>query len=340
VGLRRCLWLKARQSLGTVLPVAGLYALGSDLDVVVVDLGPARFRATGAILPEGDLDQLRAADAIFAGAPPAGPVAAPRGTLEHGIIFRIRRELDLYVNLRPFTGRGADVAVVRENTEGAYIGEGGVLRAGTPQAVATQGSITTAFGVERCARYAFALAGSRRGKVTLVHKVNVLTYAGEVWTDTVDRVRLEHPAVECDYADVDAACVQLIEDPSRFDVILTDNLFGDVISDVAGTACGALARSGSADLNPDAALTSLFEPLHAAAAQLTSVPPDQVDPRGAYAAAALLLRHRGETATARTLEEALRAPDVLRPSTAATERAVLAEYGRLQGGAADVAPTP
>jgi 3-isopropylmalate dehydrogenase len=302
-----------------------LEGLGYPIAITEFDLGPQRYRATGDLIRQDEFAQLRRMDALFAGAPPVGGAEAPRGLLERGIIFKIRFELDLFVNLRRFTADGpVDVAVVRENTEGAYIAEGGILRPGTPHAIATQGSITTAFGVERCLRYAFALARKRRRRVALVHKVSVLEYAGSIWCETFERLSEQYDDVERAYVDVDTACVHLVHDAARFDVIVTDNLFGDIVSDVAGAVTGALSRSGSADLNPERVTPSLFEPLHAAAATLRHRDVDQVDPRGAYAAVALLLEHFGEYDPASRLASAVDAvgSDESRP-TAQTEAIVL-----------------
>jgi 3-isopropylmalate dehydrogenase len=283
-----------------------LGGLGYPVAITEFDLGPQRYRATGDLLLEDEFEQFRRMDALFVGAPPVGGPDIPRGLLERGIIFKIRFGLDLFVNLRRFTAEGpVDIAVVRENTEGAYIAEGGVLRPGGPHAIATQGSITTAFGVERCLRYAFALARQRRRRVTLVHKISVLEYAGSIWYETFERLSEQYEDVERAYADVDTACVHLVQDPARFDVIVTDNLFGDIISDVAGAVTGALSRSGSADLNPERIRPSLFEPLHASAATRRHRPFDHVDPRGAYAAVVLLLEHFGEHDTASRLARAV-----------------------------------
>jgi 3-isopropylmalate dehydrogenase len=280
--------------------------VGYPVAITEFDLGPRRYLATGDVLPADEFEQLRRMDALFVGAPPVGGAQVSRGLLERGIIFKLRFGLDLFVNLRRFLAEGpVDIAVVRENTEGAYIAHGGVLRPGTPHAIATQGSITTAFGVERCLRYAFALARKRRRRVTLVHKISVLEHAGGIWHEAFQRLSEQHADIECSYVDVDTACVQLVLDPARFDVIVTDNLFGDIVSDVAGAATGALSRSGSADLNPGAVTPSLFEPLHAAAATRRQLPLDCVDPRGAYSAVALLLEHFGEHDMASRLTRAV-----------------------------------
>lgn len=306
-----------------------LEGLGYPVAITEFDLGPQRYRATGDLIPKDEFEQLRGMDALFVGAPPVGGTGVPRGLLERGIIFKIRFGLDLFVNLRRFTAQGpADIAVVRENTEGAYIAEGGILRPGTPHAIATQGSITTAFGVERCLRYAFALARARRRRVTLVHKVSVLEYAGSIWYETFERLSEQYNDVERAYVDVDTACVYLVQDPARFDVIVTDNLFGDIVSDVAGAVTGALSRSGSADLNPERITPSLFEPLHAAAATLRHRPVDYLDPRGAYAAVVLLLDHLGEYEMASQLARAVYGVGIDESRTTAQTEAIVLEMCR------------
>ena len=211
------------------------------------------------MLPDETLEELRGFDAILLGAvgPPIGDTSVPPGTLERGLLLRLRFELDLYVNLRPFTGvpgsiaEGADFVVVRENTEGTYAGEGGFLRKGTPHEVATQGSVNTRMGVERCVRFAFDLAARRPARhLTLVHKTNVLTFAGDLWQRTVTEVAAEYPDVDWDYNHVDAACIYLVEQPTRYDVIVTDNLFGDILTDLAGAVTGGIGFAASANLNP------------------------------------------------------------------------------------------
>jgi 3-isopropylmalate dehydrogenase len=287
-----------------------LRELGHDIDVTLFDLGPDRFRATGEVLPDYVLSELGQQDAVFVGAPPVTKAPdIPKGVLERGIVYGLRTGLDLFVNLRAFDGTGPageiDVAIARENTEGAYIREGGVLRPGTAQAIATQGSINTRFGVERCIRYSFDLARRRRGDVTLVHKVGVLEYSGELWRDAFEAVAAENPDVRTGYENVDTACIHLVQDPSRYDVIVTDNLFGDILSDLCGALAGAIERSGSADLNPVRTGPSLFEPMHGANAY---APPsvEQANPFGAYDAAAMMLDHFGSTSDARLLHAALR----------------------------------
>lgn len=287
-----------------------LEALGHGIEVTLFDLGPERFRSTGEVLPDDVLNELKQHDAVFVGAPPVEKAPdIPKGVLERGIVYGLRTGLDLFVNLRAFDGTGPageiDVAIARENTEGAYIREGGILRPGTPHAIATQGSINTRFGVERCVRYSFDLARRRRGDVTLVHKLSVLEYSGELWREAFEAVAVENPDVRTAYEHVDTACIHLVQDPSRYDVIVTDNLFGDILSDLCGALAGAIERAGSADLNPTRVGPSLFEPMHGANAY---APPsaEQANPFAAYDAAAMMLDHFGSEAEARLLHAALR----------------------------------
>jgi 3-isopropylmalate dehydrogenase len=214
------------------------------------------------------------------------------------------------VNLRPFTGRpgsiaqGADFVVIRENTEGTYAGEGGFLRHGTPHEVATQGSVNTRFGVERCVRFAFELANDRPGhKLTLVHKTNVLTFAGDLWQRTVTEVAPEYPDVSWDYNHVDAACIYLVEQPGRYDVIVTDNLFGDILTDLAGAVSGGIGFAASANLNPDRTGPSVFEPVHGAAHDIAGQ--GIANPLAAIHSAALMLAHLGEHDAAQRVLKAL-----------------------------------
>ena len=289
-------------------------AAGVDLDTTTFDLGAARYLRDGAILPDETLDELRGFDAILLGAvgPPVGDTAVPPGTLERGMLLRLRFELDLYVNLRPFTGvpgsiaEGADFVVVRENTEGTYAGEGGFLRKGTPHEVATQGSVNTRHGVERCVRFAFDLAGRRPAhRLTLVHKTNVLTFAGDLWQRTVTDVSREHPEIAVDYNHVDAACIYLVEQPARYDVIVTDNLFGDILTDLAGAVAGGIGFAASANLNPARTGPSLFEPVHGAAHDIAGQ--GVANPLAAIHSAALMLEHLGEMDAAARVLKALSA---------------------------------
>jgi len=280
-------------------------AAGVEIEEIDYDLGAGRYERTGEVLPDSVLDELRDADAILLGAvgPPIGSSAVPPGVIERGLLLRLRFELDLYINLRPFKGAPgsiaprADLVVVRENTEGPYAGEGGALRRGTPFEVATQGSVNTRYGVERCVRYAFDLAERRaRHHVTLVHKTNVLTYAGDLWQRAFDSVAAEHPGVATGYNHVDAACMFLVDDAARYDVVVTDNLFGDILADLAGAVTGGIGLAASANLNPARTGPSLFEPVHGSAHDIVGT--GKANPLAAIGSAAMMLEHLGETAAA------------------------------------------
>ncbi len=288
-------------------------ALGVKLDTTDFDLGAARYLRDGFVLDEPTLESLRTFDAIMLGAigPAIGDTRIPGGTLERGLLLKMRFALDLYINYRPFFGvagslaQGCDFAIVRENTEGPYAGEGGTLRYGTVNEVATQGSVNTRFGVERCVRYAFERASTREvKKVTLVHKTNVLTYAGDLWNRVVQEVSVEYPNVEVDYNHVDAACIYLVEQPERYSIIVTDNLFGDILSDLAGSVTGGIGYAASANLNPARTGASLFEPVHGAAHDIAGL--GQANPLAAISSAMLMLEHLGEFEAATKLSQVVR----------------------------------
>jgi len=266
-------------------------AAGVVLETTLYDLGGRRYRATGDVLPDEVLEELRGYDAIYLGA--IGTPDVPPGVLERGLLLKARFGLDLYVNLRPFRGGGLDCVVIRENTEGTYAGEGGFLRKGTPFEVATQGSVNTRMGVERCIRFAFELAAGRERKhVTLVHKTNVLTYAGDLWQRTFDDVASEHPEIATGYDHIDAACIHMVERPGRYDVVVTDNLFGDILTDLAGAVAGGIGLAASANLNPARTGPSLFEPVHGSAPDIVGT--GRANPLAAISSAALLLDWIGE----------------------------------------------
>jgi 3-isopropylmalate dehydrogenase len=276
-------------------------AAGVDLDLSRFDLGADHYRRTGEALSEETLSELQTFEAILLGAvgAPIGSRDVPPGILERGLLLRLRFALDLYINLRPFSGvpgaiaPDADFVVVRENTEGSYAGEGGVLRRGTGQEVATQGSVNTRFGVERCIRYAFELADRRpKHSLTLVHKTNVLTFAGDLWQRTFDEVRSEHATVETHYNHVDAATIYLVTDAARYDVIVTDNLFGDILTDLAGAVTGGIGLAASANLNPARTGPSMFEPVHGAAHDIAGT--NSANPLAVIRSAAMMLEHLGE----------------------------------------------
>jgi len=286
--------------IGTEVIAEGLKvarAAGASLDKTEYDLGGRRYLATGEVLPDGVLDELRAFDAILLGA--IGTPEVPPGVLERGLLLRMRFELDLYINLRPFVaersvGAGVpiDFAVIRENTEGTYAGEGGFLRKGTEAEVATQGSVNTRFGVERCVRYAFDLARSRdRRHLTLVHKTNVLTFSGDLWQRTFDQVALEYPDVTTAYNHIDASCIYFVESPERYDVIVTDNLFGDILTDLGGAIAGGIGRAASGNINPDRTGPSMFEPVHGSAPDIAGT--GKANPVAAIVSTAMMLDFLG-----------------------------------------------
>lgn len=281
------------------------------------DLGAERYFATGEVLPDSVLEEIRQHDAILLGAVGGRPgdPNLPAGLLERGLLLKLRFELDHYVNLRPsriYPGASSpladpgevDFVVVREGTEGPYVGNGGVLRAGTPHAIATEVSINTAFGVERVVRDAFARAQKRpRKKLTLVHKTNVLVHAGSIWSSAVARVAPEFPEVTVDYLHVDATMIFLATDPARFDVIVTDNLFGDIITDLAAAVTGGIGLAASGNVNPDRTTPSMFEPVHGSAPDIAGQ--QKADPTAAILSAALLLEHLGLDEAARAVETAV-----------------------------------
>ncbi len=294
-------------------------ATGVAIDTTEFDLGGARYLRTGEVLPDDDLAALRCHDAILGGA--VGTPEVPPGVLERGLLLKMRFALDLYINLRPFScgpnrhNGGVDFVVVRENTEGSYAGEGGFLRHGTPNEVATQGSVNTRMGVERCIRFAFELAGERdRRHVTLVHKTNVLTFAGDLWQRAFDVVAADFPSIETAYQHVDAACIHFVQEPERFDVIVTDNLFGDILTDLGGAIAGGHGRSASANLNPARTGPSFFEPVHGSAPDIAGH--GTADPRAAILSAAMMLDFLGETEAAGRIHAAVAKSDDVGGSTA------------------------
>ena len=268
-----------------------LDAAGARLDTVEFDLGGHRYLRDGEILSDATLEELRTFDAILLGA--VGTPAVPPGVIERGMLLKLRFALDLYINQRPFIGPHHEFVVIRENTEGSYAGEGGVLRRGTPHEVATQGSVNTRFGVERCVRYAFELARSRHRKhLTLVHKTNVLTFAGDLWERTFNEVAAEFPDVATAYNHVDAATIYFVQDPQRYDVIVTDNLFGDILTDLGGAVSGGVGLASSANLNPARTGPSMFEPVHGSAPDIAGT--GKANPTAAILSAALMLDFLGE----------------------------------------------
>jgi 3-isopropylmalate dehydrogenase len=286
---------------------------GFDVSITEFDLGAERFLRTGDVLPDDELERLRGCDAILLGA--VGDPRVRPGILERDLLLRIRFELDQYVNLRPVvrypgvqtlvpshTEDDVDMVVVRENSEGLYTGAGGFHRKGTAHEVAVQSSINTRHGVERIVRYAFELATRRRGTLTLVHKTNVLTYAGDLYQRVVDEVGEEYPSLERDYVHVDAACIYFLDQPGRFDVIVTDNMFGDIITDLGAMIQGGMGIAAGGNINPDG--VSMFEPIGGTA-------PDHagkgtINPLAAIGATEMLLRQLGEDAAAARVDAGIR----------------------------------
>ncbi|MFJ9207950.1 3-isopropylmalate dehydrogenase [Streptomyces sp. NPDC102264] len=298
------------------------------LETKEYDLGASRWHRTGETLPDAELEALKGHDAILLGA--IGDPTVPSGVLERGLLLKLRFAFDHYVNLRPsklfpntatpLAGRpDIDFVVVREGTEGPYTGNGGSLRTGTPAEVATEVSLNTAYGVERVVRDAYERANSRpRKKLTLVHKNNVLVYAGHMWKNIFDRVGQEYPDVATDYLHVDAATIFFVTQPDRFDVIVTDNLFGDILTDLAAAVTGGIGLAASANINPDRTFPSMFEPVHGSAPDIAGQ--GKADPTATILSVALLLRHLGFDAEAVRVEEAVAADLAGRDGTAATAR--------------------
>ncbi|MCU4184959.1 3-isopropylmalate dehydrogenase [Acidiferrimicrobium sp. IK] len=277
-------------------------------------LGADFYLRHGEALPDSMEARIGRADAIFLGA--VGDPAVPPGVLERGLILRLRRSFDQYVNYRPaklypgvpsvvttVTPQTCDMVVLRENTEGLYVGSGAYLNRGGPGAVATQNSVSTGYATERIMRHGFDLAETRRRRVAVVHKTNILVHAGQLWLDVLERVRGEHPDVAVDYVHVDAMCQHLLLDPGRFDVIVTENLFGDIISDLTATLQGGLAVAASANLNPARSAPSMFEPVHGSAPDIAGR--GWANPAAAILSAALMLVHLGEVDAGGRVERAV-----------------------------------
>jgi 3-isopropylmalate dehydrogenase len=290
-----------------------LREVAPDIESTPYDLGAARWQRTGELLPDTVLDELHQHDAILLGA--VGDPGVPSGILERGLLLRLRFELDHHVNLRParlfdgvsspLAGPGPiDILCVREGTEGPYVGNGGVLRRDTPQEVATEVSLNTAFGVERVVRYAFERAMARpRRHLTLIHKTNVLTFAGALWSRTVEEVAAEYPEVTVAYQHVDAAAMFFVSDPGRFDVVVTDNLFGDIITDIAAAVTGGIGLAASGNIDASGTNPSMFEPVHGSAPDIAGQ--GIADPTAAVLSVALLLDHLGRVDQARKVTAAV-----------------------------------
>ena len=276
------------------------------------DLGARRYHVTGEVLPDSVLDELRGHDAILLGA--IGDPSVPSGVLERGLLLRIRFALDHHINLRPgrlYPGVRSplagdpeiDFVVVREGTEGPYTGTGGAIRVGTPHEIATEVSVNTAFGVRRVVEDAFARAQQRRRHLTLVHKNNVLMFAGALWWRTVQDVATDYPDVEVAYQHVDAATIHLVTDPGRFDVIVTDNLFGDIVTDLAAAVCGGIGLAASGNIDATRTNPSMFEPVHGSAPDIAGQ--GVADPTAAIMSVALLLSHVGQADAAARVDKAV-----------------------------------
>ncbi|HEX6920533.1 MAG TPA: 3-isopropylmalate dehydrogenase [Actinomycetes bacterium] len=284
------------------------------LETTEYDLGARRWHATGETLPDSVLEELRGHDAILLGA--VGDPGVPSGVLERGLLLRLRFALDHHVNLRParlYPGvasplgeREIDFVVVREGTEGPYVGNGGVVRKGTPHEIATEVSVNTAYGVQRVVRDAFRRARARpRQHLTLVHKDNVLVNAGDLWRRTFAAVGEDFPDVTTDYLHVDAATIFMVTAPERFDVVVTDNLFGDIVTDLAAAVTGGIGLAASGNLDVSGANPSMFEPVHGSAPDIAGQ--GVADPTAAILSAALLLDHLGLGAAAARVESAVAA---------------------------------
>ena len=303
---------EALKVLAAIAPAAEL-----DVQTTEYDLGARRYNATGELLPDDVVEQLRSYDAILLGA--IGDPSVPPGVLERGVLLPLRFVMDHHVNLRPvklypgvtsgpLAGKGPkeiDFVVCREGTEGPYVGAGGTLRKGTPQEVSTEVSINTAFGAERIIRDAFERAMRRRKKVTLVHKTNVLVHAGQTWQQAFDRVKVEYTEVETDYCHVDAASMFFLTQPERFDVIVTDNLFGDILTDIGAAIGGGIGLAASGNIDPSRSNPSMFEPVHGSAPDIAGQ--GKADPTATVMSLAMLLDHVGETDAAAWVEAAVAA---------------------------------
>ena len=310
---------EAMKVLHAVAPAAGFTVTTTEYD-----LGARRYNATGELLPESVIEELRTFDAILLGA--IGDPSVPPGILERGVLLPLRFVMDHHLNLRPvklypgvvgpLAGKGPeqiDFVVCREGTEGPYVGAGGILRADTPHEVAVEESLNTAYGVERIVRDAFERATRRRKHVTLVHKTNVLVNAGSLWKRTFDRVAAEYPDVATDYQHVDAAAMFFITHPERFDVVVTDNLFGDILTDIGAAIVGGIGLAASGNIDPSRSNPSMFEPVHGSAPDIAGQ--GKADPTATVMSLAMLLDHVGQTEAARAVESAVTADLATRGTT-------------------------
>ncbi len=304
--------------IGTEVMAEGLKVLAAvrdDVETTDYDLGARRYLRNGELLTDADLDSLKEHDAILLGAI-GDPANVPAGVLERGLLLPLRFKLDHYVNLRPsrlyptstspLANPGEiDFVVVREGTEGLYAGNGGTLRQGTVHEVASEVSQNTYFGAERVVRYAFELAMTRRKKLTLVHKTNVLVNAGGLWKRVVDELAQEFPEVEVDYNHIDAATIYMVDDPARYDVIVTDNLFGDILTDLAGAVTGGVGQACSGNINAVGEFPSMFEPVHGSAPDIAGQ--GIADPTAMILSVAMMLRFLGDEDNAARIEQAVEA---------------------------------
>ena len=284
----------------------------SEFELTPYDLGANRYLSTGEVLPDSVLAELKGHDAILLGA--VGDPRVPPGVLERGLLLKLRFALDHYVNLRPVklyegvksplaTDEQIDMVVVREGTEGLYAGAGGGMHSGTPNELAVEESLNTVFGVRRVIEDSFARAAKRRGHVTMVHKTNVLTHAGGLWKRTFDEVSSQHPNIKTDYQHVDAAAMFFVTQPQRFDVVVTDNLFGDILTDIGAAIAGGIGLAASGNLNPTRKTPSMFEPVHGSAPDIAGQ--GKADPTAAILSVSMLLDHLGETGASEAIEAAV-----------------------------------
>ncbi|MFG3050745.1 3-isopropylmalate dehydrogenase [Kitasatospora sp. NPDC048239] len=331
--------------IGQEVVAEGLKVLGAalpadvKLETTEYDLGARRYHRTGETLPDSVLEELKTHDAILLGA--IGDPSVPSGVLERGLLLKLRFAFDHHINLRPgrlFPGVKSplagdpqiDFVVVREGTEGPYVGNGGSLRTGTEHEVATEVSLNTAYGIERVVRDAYGRAQARpRKKLTLVHKNNVLVHAGHLWTRIFEQVGREFPEVTTDYLHVDAATIFFVTQPERFDVIVTDNLFGDILTDLAAAVTGGIGLAASGNINPSGAFPSMFEPVHGSAPDIAGQ--GKADPTATVLSVAMLLEHLGYAAEAAVVEAAVAADLAERTGTRTTSQVGDALAARVSG---------
>lgn len=304
--------------IGPEVTAEGLKVLrcaGASIETTEFDLGGARYLRTGETLPDAELSEIKKQDAIMLGA--VGTPDVPPGVLEQGLLLSLRRQLDLYVNYRPvklypgvdsaLAGKGPaeiDMVVIRENSEGPYLNDGGFLRKDTAGEIATQGSVNTRVGVERILRYAFEVAQGRpRKKLTMCHKTNVLLYAGDLWKRAFAEASADYPDVETEYLHIDAACLFFVTQPERFDVVVTENLFGDIITDLGAAISGGLGLAASANLNPTRQFPSMFEPVHGSAPDIAGT--GKANPMAAIMCASMMLEFLGEKEQATAIDSAV-----------------------------------